>query len=101
MKISIVPNARETSLLSSAVLLPSGAELRPQTARRCLVQLPATAEATSWLGWPTTGLQVIDGPTAAVMGLAKGLGFADLTDHMVTDHPFSTRLGSPSCSPPV
>jgi hypothetical protein len=90
-------SSRETTLPSSAVLLPSEAQLRPQTASRCLVQMWAMADAGSWRGRPDTDVQGIPAPTAALQGGAiAGLGFA-----FVTDHKYSTRLGSASCSPPV
>jgi hypothetical protein len=102
MEVSTVTSTRETTLLSSAVLLPSQAQLRPQTALRCPVDAAAMADASAWRGRPTTGINGTDAPTAAFQGGAiAGLGFADVLDHMVTDHKYSTRLGSSSCSPPV
>ena len=89
-------SARETTLLSRAVLLPSGAELRPQHAPRTLVVMPAMPNG-AWRGRPDTDRQGITAPTAAFQGGAvAGLGFS-----FVTNHPYSTRLGSASCSPPV
>jgi hypothetical protein len=102
MEISTLFSTRETTLLSSAVLLPSEAQPRPQTALRCLVDAAATADAASWRGRPATGSNGTDAPTAGFQGGAiTGLGFTDVLDHMVTDHKYSTRLGSSSCSPPV
>jgi hypothetical protein len=93
-----VTNTRETTLLSHAVLLPSEAELCPQTAVRCLVEMSAMTDAASWRGRPDTDRQGTTAPTTAVLqgGAIAGLGFA-----FVTDHKYSTRLGSASCSPPV
>jgi hypothetical protein len=89
-------SVRETTLLSRAVLLPSEAELCPQTTPRCLVVMSAMRDA-AWRGRPDTDRQGITAPTAALQGGAvAGLGFG-----FVTNHTYSTRLGSASCSPPV
>ena len=92
-----VTTTRETTLLSHAVLLPSEGELCPQTAVRCLVEMSAMTDA-SWRGRPDTDRQGILAPTTAAFqgGAIAGLGFV-----FVTDHKYSTRLGSASCSPPV
>jgi hypothetical protein len=95
--VSTVTTTRETTLLSRAVLLPSEAELCPQTAVRCLVEMSGMTDGASWRGRPDTDRQGIAVPTTALQGGAiAGLGFG-----FVTDHKYSTRLGSASCSPPV
>ena len=95
--VSTVTTTRETTLLSRAVLLPSEAELCPQTAVRCLVEMSAMTDGASWRGRPDTDRQGIAVSTTALQGGAiAGLGFG-----FVTDHKYSTRLGSASCSPPV
>ena len=102
MEISTVLSTRETTLLSGVVLLPSEAALRPQPAPGCLVGLPSTTDAAGWRARPDTDVQGITAPVAAFQGGAvTGLVFANVLDHMVTDHKYSTRLGSSSCSPPV
>jgi hypothetical protein len=94
----ILTTTRETTLLSRAVLLPSEAELCPQTPVRSLVEMSAMTDGASWRGRPDTDRQGLTAPTTAVLqgGVIAGLGFA-----FVTDHKYSTRLGSASCSPPV
>ena len=93
-----VTTTRETTLLSHAVLLPSEAELCPQTAVRSLVDMSAMTDGASWRGRPDTDRQGIPAPTTAAFqgGAIAGLGFV-----FVTDHKYSPRLGSASCSPPV
>jgi hypothetical protein len=99
MENCTVTSSRETTLLSSAVLLPSEAVLRPQTALRCLGGLAATTEAAGWRARPDTDVQGTTAPATALQGGAI-TGFANFLDRMV-DHKYSTRLGSASCSPPV
>jgi hypothetical protein len=92
-----VTSTRETTLLSRAVLLPSEAELCPQTELPSLVEMSGMTDAAGWRGRPDTDRQGLTAPTTALQGGAiAGLGFA-----FVTDHKYSTRLGSASCSPPV
>jgi hypothetical protein len=102
MESCTVTGTRETTLLSGVVLLPSESALRPQPVPGCLVGLPSTTDAAGWRARPDTDVQGIPAPVAAFQGGAvTGLGFANVLDHMVTDHKYSTRLGSASCSPPV
>jgi hypothetical protein len=93
-----VTRTRETTLLSHAVSLPSVAELCPQTAVRPIVEMSVMTDVASWRGQPDTDRRGITAPTTAALqgGAIAGLGFG-----FVTDHPYSTRLGSASCSPPV
>jgi hypothetical protein len=100
MEICVPTSTRETTLLSRAVLPSAGAVLCPQTALTSAVV--ATAGAGDWRARQIAGVNRTGAPAAAFQGGAiAGLGMAFVTDHMVTDHKYSTRLGSPSCSPPV
>ena len=73
-----------------------------EAAPRCLVAWSVPAVAAAWPGRPTPGFTGAGAPTAAFQGGAiAALGFAHANDQMVTDHKYSTRLGSSSCSPPV
>ncbi|HZA04126.1 MAG TPA: hypothetical protein VE617_06155 [Propionibacteriaceae bacterium] len=57
-----------------------------------------TAQMTGQVSWPTAGLMPVS--TQAAPQHQDGR-FADFGGCDVTDTKFSTRLGPPSCSPPV
>jgi hypothetical protein len=87
---------RWTTLLSATPLRPVvGAALRPVLAPR-----PQGADAaTSPRGWRAACVAPDFG---GFQGAAMApTGQAAAIDLMVTDHKYSTRLGSSSCSPPV
>jgi hypothetical protein len=102
MEICTLTSVRETTLLSNAVLLPAAVEPCPQTISRALTNAPLTTGASAWRGQPGTDLERGVAFAGAFQGGAiAGLGLAFVTDQMVTDHKYTTRLGSSSCSPPV
>ncbi len=85
-------SSRATTLLSCPPLRPmTGAELRPVTA--------PGAQVASRRGWQATSVAPVFGGFQG--GAIAVTGAAAVTDLMVTDHTYSTRLGPPSCSPPV
>jgi hypothetical protein len=83
---------RATTLLSRLPLQPTTLEaLRPVT-------VPA-AQVAARRGWQATSIAPVFGGFQG--GAIAATGTAAVTDLMVIDHPYSTRLGPPSCSPPV
>jgi hypothetical protein len=113
MEIFTQTNSRETTLTSFAAFGPFAADLRPETTHSTACEVFGMAGA-----WREQQLMGVDRLAATVKGGAiAGLGTADVTDHGVptksvrhdqdvadngvTDHTYSFRLGSASCSPPV
>jgi hypothetical protein len=83
---------RATTLLSRLPLQPTTLEaLRPVT-------VPA-AQVAVQRGWQATSIAPVFGGFQG--GAIAATGTAAVTDLMVIDHTYSTRLGPPSCSPPV
>ena len=92
MEIRTLTSIRGTTLLPAATL--------PQTTSTSSVRALGTAGA--WRGGRLVRVDRLVAPTAALQGGAiAGARFAKVCDQMVTDHPYSTQLGSASCSPPV
>jgi hypothetical protein len=90
-------SSRATTLLSCPPLRPmTGAALRPVTA--------PGARVAARRGWQATSIAPVfggfEGGAIAATGTAAVTDLM-VTDLMVTDHTYSTRLGPPSCSPPV
>ncbi len=77
--------------LPSLVSLAGSARISEPTAAR-------TAQMIGQISWPTAGLTPV--PTQAAPQHQDG-HFAGFGGCDVTDTKFSTRLGPPSCSPPV
>ncbi len=77
--------------LPSPVSLAGPARIAEPTAAR-------TAQMIGQISWPTAGLTPV--PTQAAPQHQDG-HFAGFGGCDVTDTKFSTRLGPPSCSPPV
>ena len=77
--------------LSSPVSLAGPARITEPTAAR-------TAQMIGQISWPSAGLMSVltQAPPQHQDGHFAGFGGCD-----VTDTKFSTRLGPPSCSPPV
>ena len=72
--------------------------------RTRVTTLPSRALGGLAMAWQGRGHDVsaIKPPVAAVQGGAIAVsGMAPVNVFMVTDHPYTTPLGSPSCSPPV
>ena len=85
-------SSRATTLLSCPPPRPlTGEALRPVTA-------PGAQDAAR-RGWQATSIAPVSGSFQG--GAVAATGTAAVTDLMVTDHPYSTRLGPPTCSPPV
>ena len=60
------------------------------------------ALASTWRGRGPVGAPVIKPVYVAVQGgTIATTGMDAVNAFMVTDHPYQTQLGSPSCSPPV
>jgi hypothetical protein len=77
--------------LPSPVSLVGPARIAEPTAAR-------TSQMIGQISWPSAGLMPV--PTQAAPQHQDGR-FADFGGCYVTDSKFSTRLGPPSCSPPV
>jgi hypothetical protein len=77
--------------LPSPASLAGPARIAEPTAAR-------TAQMIGQVSWPSAGLMPV--PTQAAPQHQDGR-FADFGGCDVTDSKFSTRLGPPSCSPPV
>ena len=95
MEIYLTTNGQATAAvkfrLPSLVSLAGPARIAgPATAR--------TAQMIGQISWPSAGLMPV--PTQAAPQHQDGR-FADFGGCDVTDTKFSTRLGPPSCSPPV
>jgi hypothetical protein len=85
-------SSRATTLLSCPPLRPmTGEALRPVVA--------AGVQVAARRGWQATSIAPVFGGFQG--GAIAATGTAAVTDLMVTDHTYSTRLGPPSCSPPV
>jgi hypothetical protein len=82
-------SSRATTLLSCPPL--TAGALRPVTA--------PGAQVAARRGWQATSIAPVFGSFQG--GAIAATGTAAVTDLMVTDHTYSTRLGPPSCSPPV
>ena len=60
------------------------------------------AVASAWQGRKLVGAPLANPSAVAFQGGAIVVaGMAAVSAFMVTDHPYTTRLGSASCSPPV
>jgi len=60
------------------------------------------AVASTWQGRGPVDVPVAKPSVVALQGGAIAVKrMAPVSAFMVTDHPYTTRLGSPSCSPPV
>lgn len=85
-----------------------GTTLRSSTPAAFVAASPRRhAAAFGWRGRGTTCVTAVPPHAQALQGGAIAeLGMAPVTDqtvadHQVIDHTYSTRLGPPSCSPPV
>ena len=102
MEICTLTSTPETTLLSNAVRLVATAKPCPQPGSLRLANASVTADATAWRGRPDAdGDRGVAFAAALQGGAIAGLGVAFVADQMVTDHKYTTRLGSSSCSPPV
>ena len=91
LTISDQANAAVKFRLPSPVSLAGPARIAEPTAAR-------SAQMIGQISWPSAGLMPV--PTQAAPQHQDGR-FADFGGCDVTDTKFSTRLGPPSCSPPV
>ena len=85
-----------TDTSSRATTLLSCPPLRPMTGEALPV---AGVQVAARRGWQATSIAPVFGGFQG--GAIAATGTAAVTDLMVTDHTYSTRLGPPSCSPPV
>ena len=91
LTISDLANAGVKFRLPAPGSLTGPARISVPTAAR-------TAQMIGQISWPSAGLMPV--PTQAAPQHQDGR-FADFGGCYVTDSKFSTRLGPPSCSPPV
>jgi hypothetical protein len=95
MEIYLTSNDQATAAakfrLPSLGSLAGSARIAEPTAAR-------TAQMIGQVSWPTAGLMPVSTQAAPQHQDAR---FADFGGCDVTDTKFSTRLGPPSCSPPV
>jgi len=99
--VCTITSTRGTRLLSRVVLSqqPAGV-VRPQTAPTTQIPVSAFAGTSDRRG----RVLPCDAQPSATFdqgGAVAAIGAAPVTDLMVTDHPYSTRLGPLSCRPPV
>ena len=85
------PNLAVKFRLPSTVSLAGPARIAEPTAAR-------TAQMIGQISWPSAGLMPVTNQAAPQHQDGR---FADFGGCYVTDTKFSTRLGPPSCSPPV
>ena len=107
MDICTTTSTRGTTLLPRVAASPLPADFARPSATSLRIAGSALAEAPRWRGpalpcGPTT--QPFTASTQG--GAVAATDAAPVTDHavidlMVTDHPYSTRLGPFSCRPPV
>jgi|SRR3712207_5525534 len=102
VETNTITSTRETTLLSRAVLMQrTRGVVRPQTAPTGPVPATALSVATDWRGRGHSCARLAIACDAQFQGGAVAGFGVSVTDLMVTDHPYSTRLGPISCRPPV
>ncbi|CAA9336541.1 MAG: hypothetical protein AVDCRST_MAG61-3304 [uncultured Friedmanniella sp.] len=71
--------------------------------RTRVTTLPSRALDSLPMAWQGRGhgVSAIKPPAAVQGGAIAVAGMAPVNVFLVTDHPYTTPLGSPSCSPPV